>query len=238
MASASTSRPTVSGTVTLKTSEGHDLLLNDVLHVHGMIKNLISISKLAKDQPVDVLFSEQGCTLIERTRRVTLAEACLADNLYCLCAEPICHINPVVHILRKTSQGSVDDNTLWHTRLAHVNPDKLLQLPRLDAYRHPLPKLSELPFCEPCALGKVKQTPYATNSSFRAKFLLELVHTDICGPISKPSVGGSRYFMPFVDELSKMTHTYFLKRKSEAFTIFLEYLNMAERQTGQRLKAL
>lgn len=128
---------------------------------------------------------------------------------------------------------------LWHTRLGHLHENKLNYLssdPSL--YQHPVPKLGQLSFCEACAKGKLKQTPYSHVSSYRASDLLELVRTDLCGPVSTPSLAGSLYFMPFVDDFSRMTFVYYLKKKSEALGMLQRYLTMAERQIGKQFKQL
>lgn len=52
------------------------------------------------------------------------------------------------------------------------------------------------------------------------------------------SLGGSKYFILFVDDCSRMTCIYFLKNKNEAFKFFQQYKAMAENQTGKKIKFL
>lgn len=70
------------------------------------------------------------------------------------------------------------------------------------------------------------------NSDFRATRILELVHSDVCGPIETVSKGGARYFVTFIDHFSKWTCVFRIKNKSDVFGRFQEFLAMAERQTG------
>lgn len=72
----------------------------------------------------------------------------------------------------------------------------------------------------------------------KASDFLEVVHTDLCGPMSIDSLGGSRYFMAITDDWSRFTVTYFLHMKSEALDKFSEYLRYAQRSTGRQLKAV
>lgn len=117
--------------------------------------------------------------------------------------------------------GDVDTSMLWHACLGHLNESKLSLVSKAqDLYRHSLPQITRINFCDSCARGKLKQTPYSKHSSYRATTLLELVHTDLCGPISTPSLAGSRYFMPFVDDFSRMTFVYCLRHKHEALATF------------------
>lgn len=127
---------------------------------------------------------------------------------------------------------------LWHAWLGHISESKSRFLLKEGVYRHEAPKISELKFCEPCALGKIKQAQYAKESTFRATQLLELVHTDLCGPVSQPSHGGAWFFMPFVDDKSRMTFTFFLQSKSQALQMLRQFLTTAERQTGCKLRKI
>ena len=51
--------------------------------------------------------------------------------------------------------------------------------------------------CEGCAFGKQHRNPFPKKSEHESSQLLELIHTDVCGPMSLDSDGGSRYFVTF-----------------------------------------
>ena len=74
------------------------------------------------------------------------------------------------------------------------------------------------------------------SKATRAKLILELVHSDVFGPVLVPSLGGSKYYLSFIDEFSKMTWIYFLKKKSEVFEKFLEFKALVENQTEKGSK--
>ena len=76
---------------------------------------------------------------------------------------------------------------------------------------------------EACILGKQHRLPFNFGNSRRARYPLELVHIDLVGHIQVTSIGGSTYFMTFIDDFSRRTWVYFLKSKSEAFDKFLEF---------------
>lgn len=63
------------------------------------------------------------------------------------------------------------------------------------------------------------ENPYhlPSGTARRASHKLELVHTDVCGPMRTPSLDNSKYFILFIDNLSRMTWVYFLKERSEVF---------------------
>jgi hypothetical protein len=85
--------------------------------------------------------------------------------------------------------------------------------------------------------GKVHHFPFS-NTAWRAKAPLELVHADICGPTRTPSLNNKRYFLLFVDDYSKMIWIYFLNNKSDAFSVFLQFKALAEKQSGCQIKTL
>jgi hypothetical protein len=66
----------------------------------------------------------------------------------------------------------------------------------------------------------------------RASDLLELIHTDVCGPMSMMTRGG------FTDDLSRYGYVYLMKHKSETFEKFKEFQNEVENQCGKKIKAL
>jgi hypothetical protein len=78
------------------------------------------------------------------------------------------------------------------------------------------------PQCESSLVGKHKRTSFS-QSSTQAKQHLELVHTDLCGPMPTNSIGGSIYFLTFIDEFSMKIWIYFLRHKSVTFAKFKEF---------------
>ena len=56
--------------------------------------------------------------------------------------------------------------------------------------------------CESCILGKHHREKFISGVSNRAKAPLEMVHTDLCGPMQTLSLAGNVYFMNFFDDFS------------------------------------
>ena len=67
---------------------------------------------------------------------------------------------------------------------------------------------------------------------------MELIYTDVYGPMRTPSHENNRYFILFIDDFSRMTWVYFLKEKSEVFGVFKKFKALAENQSGKRIKVL
>ena len=88
--------------------------------------------------------------------------------------------------------------------------------------------------CESYILGKHKKMSFLkTGRTLKAK-KLELVHTDLWGPSPVASLGGSRYYITFIDDSSRKVWVYFLKNKSDVFETFKKWKAM----TGLKVKCL
>ena len=67
---------------------------------------------------------------------------------------------------------------------------------------------------------------------------LELVRADIFSPTRSPSLGNKRYFLLFIDDYTRMIWLYFIHAKLDAFSVFLEFKTLVERQSGYKIKTL
>ena len=67
---------------------------------------------------------------------------------------------------------------------------------------------------------------------------LELVHTNVWGPAPIKSLGGSSYYVTFIDDSTRKVWVYFLKNKSDVFATFKRWKAEVENQTGQKVKSL
>ena len=72
----------------------------------------------------------------------------------------------------------------------------------------------------------------------RAKGVLEVIHSDICGPMQTTTFGSKRYFVTFIDEKLHYCVTYLVKKKSEVANKFAYFDALAENQTSMRVKTL
>ena len=95
----------------------------------------------------------------------------------------------------------------------------------------------EFPVCESCLEDKMTKWPFSAKGR-RAQDLLELVHLDVCGPLSIQARGGYEYFITFNDDYSRFGYVYLMKWKSEAFEKFKEFKAEVENQLGKSIKAI
>jgi transposase InsO family protein len=92
--------------------------------------------------------------------------------------------------------------------------------------------------CEHCLIGKQPRKSFVSDIPMRAKQVLDVVHTDVCGPFETLSLGGNRYFVSFVDEFSRMMWIYLIKTKDEVLQKFKSFKIMVEKQSEKQIKIL
>lgn len=85
--------------------------------------------------------------------------------------------------------------------------------------------------------GKTYNKPFS-NSETRSKEILDLIHSDVCGPMSEKSLGGHLYYVTFIDDHSRKTWLYLLKKKDEVFEKFKEFRCKVETLTERKIKTL
>ena len=56
--------------------------------------------------------------------------------------------------------------------------------------------------CDGCLIGKQCRESFPKSSENRAKYVLEIIHSDVCGPMENVLIGGSRYFLTFTNDFS------------------------------------
>jgi hypothetical protein len=95
----------------------------------------------------------------------------------------------------------------------------------------------EVDICEHCIYGKQNRVRFPSRA-IREKMILELIHSDVFGPIPIPSLGGSMYYVSFINYFSKNTWIYFLRKKSEVFEKFKEFKSLVENQIDKKIKVL
>ena len=85
--------------------------------------------------------------------------------------------------------------------------------------------------CEGCVLGKHHKEMYDKGKTSRANEQLQLINSDICGPIETPSFSHATYFLTFINDYSRKSWVYFLKHKNETSGIFQDCKSMVENES-------
>ena len=81
------------------------------------------------------------------------------------------------------------------------------------------------------------KTPFSGTME-QATGLLEIIHTDVCDPMSVEARSRYRYFLTFIDDLSRYEYIYLMKHKSETFEKFKEFQSKVKNHRNKKIKFL
>ncbi|GJX99312.1 retrotransposon protein, putative, ty1-copia subclass [Tanacetum coccineum] len=138
-------------------------------------------------------------------------------------------------VSNKRAKLNLDSSLLWHCRLGHISKKRIEKLQH-DGLLNST-DIESLGKCVSCMSGKMARKPYSHQVE-RAKDLLGLIHTDVCGPFRIVSRQGANYFVTFTDDFSRYGYVYLLKHKHEVFETFKVFQKEVENQLGKTIKSL
>lgn len=169
-----------------------------VLYTPGITKNLLSVRSLT-DQQKTLVFRDNGCFVVDNVTQRIEAFADREDKrgLYKLQATSF-KLGPEINTLHLHSQA-----VLWHKRLGHFHARGMQRMLQSEAVRGmPSFKIQAQNY-NGCHLGKQAKSKMPKATTYHATQILELVHSDVCGPFKICSTGGARCFVTFVDDFQK-----------------------------------
>lgn len=127
----------------------------------------------------------------------------------------------------------------WHRRLAHLSIKGMRKLIKISEGMNlttsDVDKFVKI--CNTCCKAKHTREPFR-NDRTRAMRPLELVHTDLCGPIGPDTWDGKRYMLTFLDDFTHFAVIDLLTSKSEVTERVKEYVKAAEAKWNMRLSKL
>lgn len=143
------------------------------------------------------------------------------------------HIVPMTEFSDMVSTCLLD-LTLWHCRFAHLNHGDVRKLINTQLVKsiEVKSKDSPDPICEPCIAGKQCRSDVSRVATHRASGLLQLIHSDVHGPLPVQTRNGYKYWITFIDDFSRHWAGMPLKKKSDAFSAFKQFKAYAENQLG------
>lgn len=220
-----------SGDVQITTDRNYDITVKDVQCVPSLTTNLLSVSELIKNGN-SVVF-EASCCYIRNKNNELVATAESTNGVYKL------KTDLSVSACGMLAAPAVANSELWHRRLAHINSRDLDKMRNGVVHGVSYPDSSNMmkDKCVTCCEGKQMRLPFQ-HVGERSTEPLQIVHADVCGPMEKKSIGGSQYFLLFVDDFSRMNFIYFLKQKNEVYKKFKEFKAIVENQQNRKIKIL
>ena len=171
----------------------------------GSPKRVIFESKL-----VEITKNDTGKIIVKGIAN-HVAKAYEFSNLF--------HVSPPTTLLTHANNTS----KIWHEIFGHLNFKYLQQLHN-DKMVEGLPLIqTSNGVCYGFLVVKHIGKRYEDGKEHRASSILDLIHSDVAGPISTTSLNGCRYFLTFIDDCSRYFLIYFMKQKAELFDTFKVY---------------
>jgi hypothetical protein len=104
---------------------------------------------------------------------------------------------------------------------------------------HGLPLVEQVDqVCDGCLVGKQQRSSFPAQARRRADSVLELVHRDLCGPITPATPSGNKYFLLLVDDMSRFMWIRLLSSKDQAPWVIKNFQAAVEVETGKKLMVL
>ncbi|KAI8440645.1 hypothetical protein MSG28_001854 [Choristoneura fumiferana] len=183
--------------------------INDVYFVPKLSANLLSVSKLVQ-MGLTVTFNREGCFIFRECRVLGQPVASATNNrgIYKLDQNSECNFSHQVHstlLCPRQEQQNVTDAAvpklpieIWHKRLGHLNFNdmKVLQNGAAHGVCFQNDNQQQLRECVACFEGKMSAKPYPVGKARRATQPLQLIHSDVCGPMPEASWGRRKVLLP------------------------------------------
>ncbi|GJQ95879.1 retrovirus-related pol polyprotein from transposon TNT 1-94 [Tanacetum coccineum] len=207
------------------------IVFTKVAFVNGLKYNLISISQLY-DAKYIVQFNEKRGTIFNSKKEVVMIALRVRD-LYVLdmtsSTQESCFFVKVFENL----------NWLWHKRLADLNFKKINKLAKQNLVIG-LPSLvySKDKPCLSCEKGKHHRASFKTKQTSSIKKCIHLLHMDLFRLVTPRYINHEKYTLIIVDEYSRYTCVYFLKKKSQAPETIMSFIKRVKNQNDIKFKQL
>jgi len=217
------------GTIVFRCENGEQCAFRGVYYIPQLTTNIMSIGQL-DEVGYKIIVDDGVMTIREPGRKLLARIRRLANRLYVLninVAQPVA--------LASCTQ---EEARRWHARLGHVNMAALRKMAQEELMRG-LPAIDhDDRLCEACLAGKQRRTSFPEQAEYRVQQALELVHGDLCGPITPETPSGSKYFLLLVDDCSRFMWLTVLPSKDRAAAAIKEFQARAEGESGLKLGAL
>ncbi|GJS46607.1 retrotransposon protein, putative, ty1-copia subclass [Tanacetum coccineum] len=212
---------------------GLEIVLNNCHYAPSITRGAIFVSRLYEDGFINHFVNN---TIQVSRNNMVYFSAIPRDGIFEIdLSNSYANESSIYTVSNKRAKLDLDSALLWHCRLGHISKkrieklqhDRLLNSTGLRAFEK----------CVPCMSGKMARKPY-THQVERAKDLLGLIHTDVCGLFKIMLRQGANYFVTFTDDFSRYGYVYMLKHKHEVFETFKVFQKEVENQLGKTIKTL
>lgn len=183
-----------------------------------------------QEKGLAVLIKKGVCKIFHPKKGLIVHTKMTTNRMFVMLAE--LHNDVCLQVIQEDITG------LWHKRFGHLHLRGLQGLHHKQMV-HGLPEIQAVhKVCEICNKGKQHREEIPKKANWRASEKLQLIHSDLCGPITPKTVSNRRYILTFTDDFSRKTWIYLLTEKSETFEKFKFFKASVEMETGLKIRCL
>ncbi|GKB85877.1 putative ribonuclease H-like domain-containing protein [Tanacetum coccineum] len=212
----------------------------DVYFVMELKFNLFFVSQMC-DKKNSVLFIKTECLVLSPDFKLfdesqVLLEVPRQNNLYSFDLKNVVPLGGLTCLIAK---ATIDESSLWHRRLGHINFKIMNKLVRGNLVRGLPSKLFESDnSCVACQKGKQHKASCKTKLVSSSSHPLQMLHMDLFGPTFIRSINHNIYFLVVIDDYSRFSWVFFLTTKDETSGILKTFIIGIENQINHKVKII
>lgn len=209
------------GTISFTDMNGEARRKNDVYFIPDLRSNIISLGQ-ATESGCDIRLKDDYLTMSDQQGKLLVTAKRSKNRLY--------KVRMGIRDATQLHLSQISESNRWHYRLGHINTATMklmMQKELVDGVEKEL--------CTSYLLGKHARQAFPKSTMYRATRPLELVHGDLCGPITPSTSGGKRYIFVVIDDHTRYMWSILLKEKSEAFEKFKRLKGLIKQEVGETI---
>lgn len=215
------------GSIEFIDQNGEPRAMTEVYFIPDLKSTIISLGQ-ATEAGCDVRLRGESLTMRDREGKLLVQAERSKNRLY--------KVQMGIKETQCLLSTTVSESSRWHARLCHVNMESIQSMVKRELITG-IPQIAiKKEVCGSCLLGKQSRQVFPKSTPYRASKPLELIHGDLCGPISPSTRSGNRYIFVLIDDYSRYMWSILLKEKSETFEKFKSFKKLVEQETLEKIR--
>lgn len=209
---------------------GSECTLKQTIYVPDLTNNLMSVNAITNNGG-KVIFEDQEVKILKEDELILKGNK-EESGLYTV---------KINNLKQETSllTDKINKAEEWHKKMGHPSIGKMLNLKKvaknMNVSEEEIKNLNKT--CEVCIMSKQVRKPFSTERQ-KATRPLQIIHTDICGPISPNTYDNKKYILTILDDYTHYTRVYLLENKYEAFEVIKTYIEEVEREKNLKVSTI
>ncbi|KAG7533498.1 Zinc finger CCHC-type [Arabidopsis thaliana x Arabidopsis arenosa] len=215
------------GTIAFTDANGKSRVMTDVYFIPDLKSNIISLGQ-ATESGCDIRMKGGYLTMLDQEGKLLVKAERSKNRLY--------KVRMGLKNRASLYLTTISESDRWHARMGHINFATLKNMFNKELVQGASSITVEKEVCSSCLLGKQTRQMFPQEANYRATKKLELIHGDLCGPITPSTTAGNRYIFVLIDDFSRYMWTILLKEKGDAFQKFKNFKSLVEKESESKIQ--